>query len=92
MALFFMATGDGLSLESNVFQQGSSLVTTLLHPHDMREAKVESFDLMKLTADKEDSVPNFTTSSQLDKYCANGCFYFMVKAALLPSQAVVAAP
>jgi hypothetical protein len=95
VALFLTAAGVGLSLEPSVFQQGDRIVTTLLHPHDVREAKVVSFDLMKLIADGEDrvfSVPNFMTSSQIDKYCANGCFYFTVKYAALPPQAAAAAP
>jgi fructose-specific phosphotransferase system component IIB len=92
VALFITATGDDHSLEPYVFQQGSRFVTTLLHPHDVREAKVVSFDLMKVIADKEDSVPNFMSSSQIDKYCANGCFYFTVKYATLPPQAAAAAP
>ena len=94
VALFITAAGDGHLLEPNVFQQGDRLLTTLLHPHDVREAKVVSFDVMKLIADKQGSVPNFMTSSQIDKYCANGCFYFTVslKYAPLPPQVVVAAP
>jgi hypothetical protein len=90
VALFLTATGGGLSVSSepNVFKQGDRLSYTLLHPHDVRQAKVVSFDLMKLAVDKEDSVPNVMTSSQLDKYCANGFYYFMVKYV----KAAVAAP
>jgi hypothetical protein len=95
VALFLTATGRGLSLEDSEpkNKQGHCLKFTLLHPHDVREAKVASFDLMKLTVDKEDSVPNFMTSSQLDKYCANGFYYFSFKAKYpFPPQEAAAAP
>ncbi len=73
VAVFFIRQPRSVE---HVFQQGQRLKLQLLHPYDVERSKAISFDLTRLNTYDQDGFLNFMTSSELDKYCINGHYFF----------------